>query len=73
MLTIVFSSASMQYLSDEEFARVDAAIAEATTPVAWATMEPARGTDDYGHFFLSLDRAVLADVQYHGAWVAWRS
>jgi hypothetical protein len=72
VLTIVFSSASMQYVSDEEFARVDVAIADATTPVAWATMEPARGTDDYGHFVLSLDREVLADVQYHGAWVEWR-
>ncbi len=73
VLTIVFSSASMQYLSDEEFDRVDAAIAAAPAPVAWASMEPPRGEEDKGHFVLSLDRERLAEVHYHGAWVEWLS
>jgi hypothetical protein len=71
-LTIVFSSASTQYLSDEQFGRLDDAIASAPTPVAWASMEPLRESEDKGSFVLSLDRQVLADVQYHGRWVEWR-
>jgi hypothetical protein len=71
-LTIVFSSASMQYLSEAEFDRVDGAIASAPVPAAWAFMEPPRGEDDKGHFVLSLDREVVAEVHYHGAWVEWQ-
>lgn len=70
-LTIVFSSASTQYLTEPEFAQVDAAIAAAPTPVAWVSMEPPRPADDQARFVLSLDREVLANVQYHGRWVEW--
>jgi hypothetical protein len=73
VLTIVFSSASLQYLSEEELARVDEAIAAASVPVAWAAMEPPPDEENKGHFLLSLDREVLAEVHYHGAWVEWQS
>lgn len=71
VLTIVYSSASMQYLTDEQYDAVDATIAAAPTRVAWASMEPPRADENKGHFVLSLDREVLAEVQYHGAWVEW--
>jgi hypothetical protein len=72
-LTIVFSSASLQYLSDEEIDRVGSVIGGASAPVAWVGMEPLRRQDDKGRFVLSLDGEILANVHYHGTWVEWLS
>ena len=78
-LTIVFSSASTQYVDDAAFARLEGAIEAAgrRAPLAWVAMEPPRGTQY--PFFLELrewpsgDARRLAAVHYHGAWVEWLS
>jgi hypothetical protein len=78
-LTIVFHSASTQYLDDASFRRIESAIASASGAVAWLSMEPERGTDNYGDFFLDLHERRsgrarrLAQVHYHGAWIDWRA
>ena len=78
-LAIVFHSASTQYLDDAEFAKLESAIAGAGRPVAWLSMEPERGTDNYGDYFLDLRAGPdlparrLARVNYHGRWVDWRT
>ena len=77
-LLLVYNSASTQYLSDDEWARLAAELAAAgeDRPLAWLEMEPARsGAKD--DFVLDLrqwpcgDHMRLAKVHYHGAWVEW--
>ena len=77
-LAIVYSSASTAYLTDDEFARLEAAIGAAgeEAPLAWLSMEPPRETP-FSQFGLELRRwpggecRRLADVHYHGAWIEW--
>lgn len=79
-LTVIFSSASTEYLSDAEFERLADAIAAAgrRVSIAWISMEPDRGSGNYHDFFLDLrewpgeTRRRLARVHYHGAWVEWQ-
>ncbi len=76
-LTIVFSSASTQYLSDEQYARVrDAIRAEGPRGnVAWVAAEPPRERPlDHAELRLRQwprSEELLARVHYHGRWIEW--
>jgi hypothetical protein len=73
-----YHSASTQYLSDDAFARLELAIAQAGDrgPLAWVSMEPPRGTP-FAPFVLEVqqwpggERRRLAEIQYHGAGIRW--
>ena len=77
-LTVVYSSASTQYLSDADFARLTATLEEAGTAggLAWLAAEPPRETP-YSAFSLELrqwpggERRRLASVHYHGEALEW--
>ena len=77
-LVLVWSSASTEYLSDDDWARLAAMIADAGAqrPVAWLELEPERGAAK-DEFVLDLrqwpggEHTRLANAHYHGAWVEW--
>jgi hypothetical protein len=77
-LTIVFSSASTQYLSDEEYSRVrDALRADAARGnLAWVAAEPPRERplSDTELRLRQWPRSeeLLARVHYHGRWLDWQ-
>ena len=75
-LTIVFQTASMVYLSEEQRARVYAALEAASreTPVGWVSTTHAReGTNGSGleARLLPGKAQLLAEMDFHGSWLEW--
>jgi hypothetical protein len=79
-LTVVFQTASTQYLTREEHARLDAALESAgrAGPLAWLTTLRGEEVDEQRGYTLALRlwpggaREELAVFDYHGEWLEWR-
>ncbi|HEX6702173.1 MAG TPA: DUF2332 family protein, partial [Gaiellaceae bacterium] len=76
-LTLVYQTASMAYLTDDERARVWATLEEAgqEAPVAWVSttnaLDPALSGFGLDARFWPGERRVVAHGDFHGAWMEW--
>ncbi len=77
VLTIVFSTATISYLTAESRARVRSALHEAGVAgsLGWvSTSRPEEGTHDHWGLWLQLfpgERELVGRADFHGAWLDW--
>jgi hypothetical protein len=78
VLTIVLASATLAYLSDEQVARVRAALDEAGWAGRLVFVSTGRGrTSEHDHWGLRIvyypgaEREFAGEADYHGAWLDW--
>ena len=78
VLTVVLASATLAYLSDEQVARVRAALEEAGRTGGLVFVSTGKGrTSEHGHWGLRIvyypgaDREFAGEADYHGVWLDW--
>ena len=77
VVTIVFASATLAYLSDDDVARVRSALAESGKSGGLVFVNTGKGRTSERHWGLRIvyypggDREFAGEADYHGAWLDW--